>query len=148
MITKVLQNNEYRKLQEEQVKDQLMTLVGLVDTFSITANINATSFNPDLSDDIKKNFSQYTLFSLANYTFESIMLHDDNISFEAGFGEENIGSVVTIPYIAIFQIIIDESILFINPSATMVIKKEKELDQKQRSMNAFKMNARNKNLID
>ena len=148
MITKVLQNNEYRKLQEEQVKDQLMTLVGLVDTFSITANINATSFNPDLSDDIKNNFSQYTLFSFTNYTFESIVLHDDHISFEAGFGEENIGSVVTIPYIAIFQIIIDESILFINPSATMVIKKEKELDQQQRSLNTFKMNAKNKNLID
>jgi len=148
MITKVLQNNEYRKLQEAQIKDQLMVLVGIVDTFSITANINATSFNPDLPDEIKNSFSQYTLFSFANYTFESIMLHDDCISFEAGFGEENIGSVVTIPYIAIFQIIVDESILFINPSATMVINKDKEIDQKQRSMNAFKMNVKNKNLID
>ncbi len=148
MITKILQDIEYRKLQESQVKEQLLKLVDLVDTFAITANINATSFNPDLPDEIKDSFSQYTLFSFANYTFESIVLNEDSISFEAGFGEDNIGSLVAIPYIAIFQIIVDESILFINPSATMVIKKDKEINQEERSMNAFTLNAKNKNLLD
>ncbi|MBT3279913.1 MAG: hypothetical protein HOF69_03475 [Campylobacteraceae bacterium] len=148
MITKVLQDSEYQKQQINQIKDQLMLLVGLVDTFSITANINAIKFDPDLPDEIKDSFSTFTLFSFANYTFESIILTEEYISFEAGFGEENMGSVVTIPYIAIFQIIIDESILFINPSATMVIKKEEEIDQKTRSMNAFTLNAKNKNLLD
>jgi len=142
MITKVLQDSEYQKQQINQIKDQLMLLVGLVDTFSITANINAIKFDPDLPDEIKDSFSTFTLFSFANYTFESIILTEEYISFEAGFGEENMGSVVTIPYIAIFQIIIDESILFINPSATMVIKKEEEIDQKTRSMNAFTLNAK------
>lgn len=148
MITKVLQDSEYQKQQINQIKDQLMLLVGLVDTFSITANINAIKFDPDLPDEIKDSFSTFTLFSFANYTFESIILTEEYISFEAGFGEENMGSVVAIPYIAIFQIIIDESILFINPSATMVIKKEEEIDQKTRSMNAFTLNAKNKNLLE
>jgi hypothetical protein len=94
------------------------------------------------------NFAKFTLFSFANYTFESIILTEKYISFEAGFGEENIGSIVKIPYIAIFQIIIDESVLYINPASTMVIKKIDEIEQSQKSKNAFILNAKNKNLIN
>lgn len=149
MITNILQNKEYSKLSASQVKEQLMMLVGLVDGFSITANINKISFNPEIPQSIKDNFSQYTLFALANYTFESVVLSEDHMSFEAGFGEENIGSVVTIPYECIFQIIVDDSIVFINPSATMVQKENKqEVDQEERSKNAFRMNPKNKKLID
>jgi hypothetical protein len=148
MITKVVQNKQYQKQQIEQIRDQLMLLVDIVDGFSLTANIDAITFEPELPQEITDSFSKFTLFSFANYTFESIILTDTYISFEAGFGEENIDSVVKIPYIAIFQIIVDESILFINPSATMVIKKIDDLDQEERSRNAFTMHGRNKNLLD
>lgn len=149
MITNILQNKKYSGLTTSQVKEQLMLLVELTDSFSITANINQVSFNPDIPENIKENFSQYTLFALANYTFESVILAEDSMSFEAGFGEENIGSVVTIPYGCIFQIIVDDSIVFINPIATMVQEsKSKEFDQEERSKNAFKMNPKNKNLLD
>jgi len=148
MITKVVQNRQYQEQQIKQIRDQLMLLVELVDEFSLTANIDAITFEPNLPEDITNSFSKFTLFSFANYTFESIILTDEYISFEAGFGEENIGSIVKIPYIAIFQIIVDESILYINPSATMIIKKIEEIDQEQRSKNAFTMNKKNKNLLD
>lgn len=58
------------------------------------------------------------MFMLANYSFESLKLYDDYLEFEAGFGKENFGSVVNIPYLAIFQIVLDESILYLNPVAT------------------------------
>ena len=148
MLTSVVQNKQYQELQVVQIKDQLMLLMELVDSFSITANIDAITFDPILPKDIYDNFAKFTLFSFANYTFESIILTEEYISFEAGFGEENIGSIVKIPYIAIFQIIIDESVLYINPASTMVIKKIEEIEQSQKSKNAFILNEKNKNLID
>ena len=107
---------------------------------------------------LDKSFSHFTLFTLANYTYSTIELTDTTISFEAGFGAENFGSVVTIPLSAVFQIVIDESILFLNPTATVerYFKKEEQTqsveevdkDQEQRSLNAFKMNSKNKNLFN
>ena len=63
------------------------------------------------------------------------------MTFEAGFGNENFGSVVKIPLYAIFQIVIDESILYINSVAT-VEKFNKDL--KKNSFNIFKNNPNNK----
>jgi hypothetical protein len=79
------------------------------------------------------------MFSLVNYTFSTVNLTENHISFEAGFGEENFGSKVTIPLFAIFQIIINESILFINPTATVekYFLEQNNTDQKSRSRNAF-----------
>jgi hypothetical protein len=91
------------------------------------------------------------LFTLSNYTYESIILTEKNITFEAGFGSESFGSQVTIPLYAIFQIVIDESILFLNPTATVekyFIKKDiEEENQESRSMNAFTLNTKNKDLL-
>jgi len=94
------------------------------------------------------------MFSLMNYTFSSIELTKSHISFEAGFGAENFGAVVTVPLFAIFQVIIDESILFLNPVATvdkfLDQEENKEIqddEQQARSMNAFTMNKQNKDLL-
>jgi hypothetical protein len=65
--------------------------------------------------------------------------------------------MVTIPLNAIFQVVIDESILFLNPTATVekFFKQESPAedeegseDQEERSFNAFKMNKKNKDLFD
>ena len=154
MIRTILENKDYNELVVSQVRDLLMLMVDITDNFSITVNINGVSFDPQLPEVISENFAQYTLFSLANFTFESIILNDNYISFEAGFGAENFGSVVTVPYSAIFQIILDESILFINPTATMERKieintnnKNVSNEQEKRSRNAFTMNPKNKGLV-
>jgi hypothetical protein len=39
------------------------------------------------------------------------------LSFEAGFGEENFGSVVSVPTNSIIQILIDDTAIFVNLSA-------------------------------
>jgi hypothetical protein len=123
--------------------------------FSITANIKGVGFDPQIPEVISDNFPPFTLFALANYTYETIELTEDYIQFEAGFGAENFGSLVTIPLYCIFQIIVDESILLLNPTATVdkffrrpKVENLNKIDQQTRSMNAFTMNVKNKKLLD
>jgi len=156
MIFNIVEDLEYKEIIENQIYEIIEFLLNKEQEFSITANINGVSFNPDIPESIATSFSHFTLFTLANYTYSTIELSDTHISFETGFGAENFGSVVTIPLSAVFQIVIDESILFLNPTATVekhFKKEEKEKvekiddDQEQRSLNAFKMNNKNKNLF-
>ena len=158
MIFNIIEDLEYKELVKTQIYEVIEFLLHKDQEFSITVNINGVSFQPKIPNTIAESFSHFTLFTLANYTYSTIELTDTAISFEAGFGAENFGSVVTIPLNAVFQIAIDESILFLNTTATVEkyfnkeeqIQSNKKIDknQEQRSFNAFKMNSRNKNLFD
>ena len=115
--------------------------------FSVITNLPFVSFEPTLPSEIEGLLNEITLFTLDGYTLSSAYIEDDILSFEAGFGSENFGSVCTVYYHAIFQVSLDNSILFINPSAT--VEKYFKLDnidkeQKERSMNAFKLNKKRK----
>jgi hypothetical protein len=154
MIYNIIEDIDYKDMVEDQIFEVLGYLLNKKSEFSLTANIKGVKFNPQIPESISANFQHFTLFTLANYTYTTIELSDTHISFETGFGAENFGSVVTIPLYAIFQIVINESILFLNPTATVekyFIKKEPKLrkdeDQKTRSMNAFTMNKKNKKLL-
>ncbi len=150
MIFNIVEDIEYRDMVENQIFEVIEYLINKDEEFSITANINGVKFNPEIPESISENFSHFTLFTLSNYTYESIILTEKNITFEAGFGSENFGSHVSIPLYAIFQIVIDDSILFLNPTATVekyFKEKEIEEDNMQRSMNAFTMNKKNKDLL-
>ncbi len=154
MVSDIIEKKNYKNIIENQIYEIIFFLIEENEEFSITANIAAADFNPEIPEGIQKGFPQYTLFTLANYTYESIVLTEEEISFEAGFGSENFGSVVTIPLIGVFQIVIEESILYLNPTATVekyFIKNDNDNDnddeKESRSMNAFKMNNKNKNLF-
>jgi len=150
MIFNIVEDLSYRDMLESQIFEVIEYLINKDEEFSITANINGVEFNPEMPESISKNFSHFTLFTLSNYTYESIILTEKTITFEAGFGSENFGSHVTIPLYAIFQIVIEESILFLNPTATVekyFEKVEENEDQISRSMNAFTMNKKNKDLL-
>ncbi len=144
MISKVIENIEYKDLVSSQIKDTINFLLKQNLEFAMTANINATKFNPELPSSTFEQLSKYSLFVLSNYTYTTVRLDDNFIYFEAGFGSENFGSTVKIPFFAIFQIIVDESILYINSVATVdkFIKNSKE-----KSLNIFKNNPNNKKLI-
>ena len=143
MLHNLIELSDYKDLTSKQVKELILFLVDNNQEFSITANIQGVDFNPEIPEPISKNFTQFTLFTLVNFTYESLIVEDDYISFEAGFGEENFGSVCSVPYYAIFQISIENSILFINPAATVekyFLDEIDEDEQRKRSMNAFKLN--------
>ena len=141
MIKDIIENNEYKSLVEKQIKETILFLLEKNQEFSITANIEPITFTPELPKVIKDQMHKFSLFILSNYTYTTIQINDEYMTFEAGFGNENFGSVVKIPLYAIFQIVFDESILYINSVAT-VEKFNKDL--KKNSFNIFKNNPNNK----
>ncbi|NVJ53880.1 MAG: hypothetical protein HWD90_09285 [Campylobacteraceae bacterium] len=142
MINNILEDVEYKELVSEQVKDTMIYLVNKGQEFAITANVDAVEFNPELPTSTKEQLAKFSLFILKNYTYSTIKIDENHISFEAGFGSENFGSTVKIPFHAVFQIVVDESILFVNSVAT--IDKYNENVIKEKSLNVFKNNPNNK----
>ncbi len=142
MINNILEDVNYKELVASQIKDTMNYLVQQNEEFAITANIAAVSFTPELPSSTKDQLAKFSLFILKNYTYSTINIDETHISFEAGFGSENFGSTVKIPFHAIFQIVVDESILFVNSVAT--VDKFNEIVIKEKSMNVFKNNPNNK----
>jgi hypothetical protein len=140
MIHSIINKKEYRDITSKQVKELLDFLKREEKDFSITANLSGVVFSPEIPSTIKKYFTPYTLFSLANYTLQSLELYENHITFEAGFGEESFGSLCKIPYYAIFQLSIDNSILYVNPTATVEKYFTDEEEQLERSRSSFKLN--------
>ena len=139
-MIKLLQNKEYQDLTIKHSRELLFFMQKNHDNFNITANILGIKFTPELPESIYNKFGQFVLFTLSNYTLESLKIEDDYITFEAGFGVENFGSTCKIAIESIFQISIENSILFLNPNATMekeFFKSLSEEEQMKRSMNAF-----------
>ena len=143
MINEILHSEDYKKLVEKQVYETIEYLLDNSMEFSITANIGLVEFNPALPTQVSQQLQKFSLFSIlrSNYALISFELHDGFVTFETGFGSENFGSVVKIPLHSIFQIVVDESILYINSVAT--VDKFNE-NPKEKSMNAFKNNPNNK----
>ncbi|AGR76623.1 hypothetical protein A7H1H_0298 [Aliarcobacter butzleri 7h1h] len=141
MIKDIIENPNYKELIEKQIQDIIVFLLDNNQEFSITANITPISFNPALPEEIKSQLHKFSLFVLSNYTYTTIEINEEFLSFEAGFGNENFGSVVKIPLHAIFQIIVDDSILYLNSIAT-VEKFNRDLEKN--SFNIFKNNPNNK----
>lgn len=146
MISKVLENSKYQNIIKSQIKESIDFMLDEQLEFAITANIEGISFQPELPNAIHDKLSKFSLFVLSNYTYSTIIISNEFISFEAGFGSENFGSTVKIPLTAIFQIVIEESIIFINPIATLdnVISSFSSINK---SKNVFKNNPKNKDLL-
>jgi len=129
----------FKELKANHAKEILTILLERDEPFSILAHLPAINFNPPLPKHITKQFTEIIVFAIANYTLQSAHISDDNFIFEAGFGEENIGSVVTVPVENIIQITQDEVPLFINAAAT--------LPKEEKPKNPFAVNPRNKKFI-
>lgn len=141
MIKDIIEDENFKELAVNQIHQIITFLLEKNQEFSITANIQAVSFQPQLPEVIYEQLQRYTLFTLSNYTYTTISLDEQNISFEAGFGSENFGSIVKIPLQSIFQIVVDESILHINSVAT--VEKFNKIE-KRTSLDVFKKNPMNK----
>jgi hypothetical protein len=138
MTNELIHKDSYEKLTSKQAKELIEYLHKNTTQFNITVKLKYIDFNPKLPQSIYDNMNEYTMFTLANFTFSSLKIYNNTIEFETGFGPSNFGSVCTMPYHSIFQLGLEDSILFINPVAT-IDKVFNNESQKQRSMNAFKM---------
>ena len=137
MIIDVIENEKYKNLVCSQIKETIEFLLENDTEFSITANIEIIDFNPELPSTIMDKMSAYPLFVLSNYTYTTVAIDDDFISFEAGYGSENFGSVAKIPLHSIFKLLLMNQFYLLISLATV---DKWNQNKEENSMNVFKNN--------
>jgi hypothetical protein len=150
MLYDIIKNPSFARLMETHVRDMLIYLFENDQNFGILCKIEAATFDPPLPKHIADEFRSMTLFFLAGYTFESAQINDDILVFEAGFGQENIGSFVSVPLLSIVQVIIDDTPAFVNlalPQEKIVPVNIEKNEGIQNSMNTFLSNPENQKLL-
>ncbi|MGL2547472.1 hypothetical protein ACOWOL_02465 [Helicobacter pylori] len=102
-------------------------------SFNLLCERDAIDFSPKLPKEIHEKFGSLVLFILAGYTLESLMIDVQSVQFEAGFGPNNIGSVVQVGLSGIIQILIKEKnenvVLFNRCDSLELFHKEEPLMQ-------------------
>lgn len=150
MLFEMIKDDAYVALMHKHIEEILAYLFEHQQNFGILCKIEHLSFTPELPEHISSEFHPMTLFYLAGYTYDSANIQEGFLSFEAGFGEENIGSVVHVPLISIVQIIVDETPIFVNLAtrneAINTQTKRKE-DGIENSMSSFLSNPENQKFI-
>jgi len=114
MLFDIVKSDAFGALMSRHIEELLIHLFEEQQNFGILCKIEFLTFDPELPKSVSDEFRPMTLFFLAGYTFESARIEAGNLIFEAGFGNENIGSFVTVPLLSIMQIIIDETPIFVN----------------------------------
>ncbi len=147
MLHDVLSDPAFGTQMKRNIKEIVEMLLRKGVNFSLLTNLEEISFEPQLPSEIRSTFKPITIFVLAGYTFESCMVDEWGISFEAGFGHDNFGSLVSVPLLSVLQIIVDETPIMIN--LTIDIEEEKKPKSKgiKRSMEALLSNPENKKLL-
>jgi hypothetical protein len=153
MINKIFKDEEFADMIADHGADILDYLTASVTPFGVLCDLNEVVFDPPLPENLLSSFKPLTLFVLAGYTLESADLDEEAIwlSFEAGFGEENFASVVSVPTDAIIQILLEDTPIFLNLAALPQNRKNKPSRANaggdasaDRSMQSFLDNPENK----
>ena len=150
MLYEMIKDDNYMNLMSKHIQELLIFLFEQEQNFGILCKIEHLSFEPELPENIRSDFRPMTLFFLAGYTFESARLDNDTLIFEAGFGEENVGSFVHVPLLSIMQIIVDETPIFVNlasPNEVASNHPPKRENGVENSMSSFLSNPENKKFI-
>ena len=150
MLENVIEDDNFAILMQNHMQELIIHFFNQEQNFGILCKIEDVLFDPLLPENINSEFRPLTLFFLAGYTFETAEIIDNKLIFEAGFGTENFGSLVSVPLLSIMQIIIDETPVFINLAS---IRKEKKVVKKidnngvDNSMSSFLSNPENSKFV-
>jgi len=148
MLQDVLNDPVFGTEMKRHVREVLEILLKKGTNFSILTNLTEISFEPELPAEIHATFKPITMFVLAGYTFESCIVDEWGVSFEAGFGHDNYGSLVCVPLLSVLQIIVDETPILINLSVDVEERPKPSSKGVKRSMEALLSNPENKNLVN
>jgi hypothetical protein len=148
MALENLENRDFRNLMREHILKTIEYMFNSNQEFGIACEIQEVHFEPLLPNELHQSLPELTIFMLANYSFESASLDEDCLSFEAGFGPENIGALVKIPLLAIKQLFVGEYPVLMNiATCSDEVDKEEEEDPEINSMNALLNNPENAKLL-
>lgn len=150
MLEQIIKDKEFASLMQKNLEEMIVHFFAKEQHFGILCKIEDVHFEPSLPEDINSEFRPLTLFFLAGYTFETAHISQGMLIFEAGFGADNFGSMVSVPLLSIMQVIIDETPVLINLAT---YEKEKEVVKKdegkglENSMNSFLSNPENSKFL-
>ena len=114
MLDALVKDRDFAQFMKRSLQELIVLFFEKEQNFGILCKVNDVSFSPELPDEMMQDFRELTLFFLAGYTFETARIEDGMLVFEAGFGSENFGSVVSVPLLSIIQVIVEETPIFIN----------------------------------
>lgn len=149
MTMNLFQTHEYRTLMQKHLSETIDYLFKKNQEFALACEVKYITFSPELPSSIKDSFDHTVLFILSGFTLETAQLEEEYFSFEAGFGSDNFGSVVSVPLLAIKQIFVGENPIVINFADPLIKDREKreESASKKSSMEALLNNPENKKLL-
>ena len=151
MAYELFQTDAFRDVMRDHLYNVLAFVLENDQEFAVAAEVEHILITPDLPRPILDSFGQTALFVLSGYTFQSAFIDEDTLYFEAGFGEENIGADVTIPFLAIRQVFVGEYPIALNIAApapyTSAPAAPDTTDASQRSMQALLNNPENQKLL-
>ncbi len=139
-MEELFESKAYQELIQKNNYNTLEFLLKEGVDFGIVAYTQFINFNPEIPETVIQ-FDKYALFMIAGYSKESALLEKNSFSFEAGFGESNYGSLLTIPLEAIAQIIVGEDIV------TLSHFEPKEKKEPKNSMDLLLNNPENQSLL-
>lgn len=148
MIYDLLEDQIFVKLMKVHIHECLELLFNKGVHFSVLTNLEMVKFDPILPYEIMKDIRPVAAFTLAGYTYESSVLTQDILKFEAGFGKENIGSVVTVPLGAILQVVVSNMPILVNASVPTKERDDKRKQYIKKSTEALLSNPKNKKLFN
>jgi len=114
VLDALVKDRDFAQFMKRSLQELIVLFFEKEQNFGILCKVNDVSFSPELPDEMMQDFRELTLFFLAGYTFETARIEDGMLVFEAGFGSENFGSVVSVPLLSIIQVIVEETPIFIN----------------------------------
>jgi len=145
MLIDMIKERQFQEMMDAHINDLLFYLLESNQPFGLLCNLKYVTFDPPLPEDLSDLLQEVTLFMIAGYTFESFEIDGDMIFFEAGFGPENFGSVVSMPTLAILQLLVEETPVLINMAQPMTnFKAEEEDSGVKSSLENFLNNPENK----
>ncbi len=146
MLIDMIKHPEFQEIMEAHIKDMLAYFLENDQPFGLLCNLEYVTFDPPLPDEIVQNLNEVTLFMIAGYTFESFEFDEHTLTFEAGFGPQNFGSFVSMPILAVLQLLVEETPVLINMARPMLEYPEKEEGIKN-SLENFLSNPENRKFL-
>lgn len=132
MIDKILNNAKFHALLKNGIYEIIQILMEEEIEFCVVANTKLVDFSPPLPDELSSIKSEaFILFALGGYTFSSLQLQSDFISFHAGFGSHDYESKVSVDLAGITQIKVEDSIIYVNFSKPF---REEKLEEKSKNI--------------
>ena len=150
LLDNIIQDKDFAIVMQKNIQNLIIHFFEKEQNFGILCKIENVSFDPILPLEIETNFREMTLFFLAGYTFETAHIDAGYLVFEAGFGSDNFGSLVSVPLYSIIQVIVDETPVLINLATAKVDEeevKEEDNDGIENSMASFLSNPENSKFL-